>query len=139
MANTVRSVGKDPAPVVPADLGDLEREVLEAVWRLGETTVREVLGALNGSSGRQRAYTTVMTVLGNLYRKKLLTRRREGRSDVYAAVLDRDAYAQARARAEVGALVAEYGDVAYANFAREMARLDPERRERLRRLSERDD
>lgn len=106
---------------------------MEEVWRDGERTVRDVLGTLNATSGRERAYTTVMTIMRKLDRKGLLSRRRVGKTDLYVAVMDRDAYARARAAAEVGALVREYGDVALAGFADEMARLDPERIERLRR------
>ena len=120
---------------IPPALGELEREVMEQVWREGEATVRVVLHALNAASGRERAYTTVMTVMGNLHRKGLLRRRREGRTDVYVPVLERDAYTEARAGADIDALVARYGDVAYAHFAREMARLDPERRARLRQVA----
>lgn len=117
-----------------ATLGDLEREVMEVVWGGEEATVRTVLGRLNETSGRSRAYTTVMTVMGNLARKGLLTRRREGRTDVYRAVVSREAYAEARAREQVRSLIDDYGDVALAHFAREVDALDPERRRQLREL-----
>jgi len=54
---------------------------------------------------------------------------------VYVAPLGAEEYAQARAEAEVGALVDEYGDVALAHFARHMSGLDPKRREQIRRLA----
>jgi predicted transcriptional regulator len=120
---------------VPPPLGDLEAEVMEQVWRQGETTVRSVLEAINATADKERAYTTVMTVMGNLDRKGLLTRRREGKTDVYRAALSRDAYLDARARAEAGALVGRYGDAAYMAFSREMDRLEPEQRRQLRRLA----
>jgi predicted transcriptional regulator len=119
----------------PPPLGDLEADVMEQLWRQGEATVRSVLEALNGASEKPRAYTTVMTVMGNLDRKRLLSRRREGKSDVYAPVMSRGEYYDARARVEAGALVGRYGEAAYMAFAREMDRLDPERRKQLRRLS----
>ena len=107
---------------------------MEVVWAAGEASVRAVLDALNAASGRERAYTTVMTVMGNLCRKGLVTRRREGRADLYSAAMTRDEYSRARARQEAEALVSEYGDAALASFAREVDRLDPERRNALRRL-----
>ena len=117
------------APDPPPVLHDLEREIMEEIWeRKREATVRDVLEALNGRAARTRAYTTVMTVMQILAKKGLLTRRREGNTDVYAAVLGRDAYLDARAGAEVGAIIAEYGDVAFAHFARQMDQLDSERR-----------
>jgi predicted transcriptional regulator len=97
-----------------------------------------VLEALNGRTSKKRAYTTIMTIMSRLDRKGLLTRRREGKADVYVPALSRDDYLEARARAQVGALVDEYGDVALVHFARQMARLDPGRREKLRRLARRD-
>ena len=118
----------------PPALGELEREVMEIVWARGETSVRAVLDAVNAVSGRERAYTTVMTVMANLARKGLLTRRRDGRLDLYSAGMSRDDYAQARARHGVETLVSEYGDAALASFARELDSLDPERRRALRRL-----
>jgi predicted transcriptional regulator len=122
----------------PPVLHDLEREIMDEIWDRDEANVRAVLEGINARHERQRAYTTVMTVMQILAKKGLLSRRREGNTDVYAAVLDRAAYADARAGAEVGALVAEYGDVAFAHFARQMEQLDPERRARLRRRARRD-
>jgi predicted transcriptional regulator len=109
---------------------------MEEVWSASDSlTVRDVLEALNARSATTRAYTTIMTVMQRLDGKGLLRRERAGRSDVYVAVLDREAYAQARAGAQVGALVHEYGDVALAHFARHMSQLDPERRAQIRRLA----
>jgi predicted transcriptional regulator len=119
---------------VPPPLGELEGDVMEHLWRHGEATVRTVLEGINAAADKPRAYTTVMTVMGNLDRKGLLTRRREGKTDIYTPVMSRQAYIDARARAEAGALVGRYGDAALLAFAREMDRLDPEQRRHLRRL-----
>ena len=67
----------DGAPV----LGTLEREVMDAVWRLGPATVHDVRAALD----HRVAYTTVMTVLDRLYRKGVLERERQGRAYLYSA------------------------------------------------------
>jgi predicted transcriptional regulator len=122
----------------PPPLHELESEVMEEVWNGGERTVREVLEAINARSTLQRAYTTILTVMQRLDAKELLRRERDGRRDVYLPTFTREQYAQARAEAEVGALVTEYGDVALAHFARHMSRLDPKRREQIRRLARRD-
>jgi predicted transcriptional regulator len=119
----------------PPPLHELETEIMDEVWRRGECTVRDVLDALNARSRSQRAYTTVMTVMHRLVGKGLLRRERHGRSDVFGAAITRGAYADARAGAEVDALVSAYGDVALAHFAREIGRLDPGRREQIRRLA----
>jgi predicted transcriptional regulator len=121
-------------PLVPPALHELESEVMEVVWRQGEATVRDVLGALNAGS-KQRAYTTIMTIMARLDGKGLLTRKRSGKTDVYRPVMNREAYLRARARAEVEELVADYGDLALANFSRHLETLDAERRRQLRRLA----
>ena len=120
----------------PPPLHELEAEIMDEAWRRGQCTVRDVLDALNARSDVQRAYTTVMTVMHRLVGKELLRRERYGRSDLFAPAISRDEYAHARAGAEVDALIHAYGDVALAHFAREIGRLDPGRRELIRRLAD---
>lgn len=93
---------KPPREAIDFALGKLEREVMEALWRQGEATVRDVLGVL-----RQRpAYTTVMTTLDRLYRKKLLDRRKESRAFVYSPRLSREEFERGVARDVVDGLLA---------------------------------
>lgn len=118
----------------PAALSELEFEVMSEVWRHQELTVRDALEALN-EGPKERAYTTIMTILNRLERKGLVERRRSGKTDLYRALIEREDYLEARARAEVEGLVADYGDVALAHFARQLETLDPKRRDALRRLA----
>lgn len=110
---------------------------MEEAWRHEQVTVREVLEALN-SGYKERAYTTIMTVMSRLDTKGLLTRRRDGRSDVYRPQMSREQYLEARARAEVEGLVADYGDIALAHFARQLGSLDGEHQRQLKELAEED-
>jgi predicted transcriptional regulator len=123
------------AATFPPPLHELEAEIMHELWERGECTVREVLDPINARSEPARAYTTILTVMQRLHTKELLRRERRGRSDVYVAALSREEYAEARAEAEVGALVAEYGDVALAHFSRHISGLDAERRKQIRRLA----
>lgn len=125
---------------MPTGVVGFEREALEEVWRQDPqgTTVRAVLEAINARDEKQRAYTTLMTVLGRLHEKGLLERRRRGNADVYRATLTREEYMAARAQAEIDKLVGEYGDVALAGFVRRVSAEDPRSRARLRRLARRD-
>ena len=61
-------------------LGSLEAQVMEVLWTRGECKVREVMRTLD----RDLAYTTVMTTLDRLFRKKLLDRRKSGRAYIYS-------------------------------------------------------
>ena len=126
-----------PEPFVPPPLHELETEVMEEVWRQGESTVRQVLRALNARSSKDRAYTTIMTIMIRLDGKEMLRRRREGKTDVYQPRMSRDEYLEARANAEVLAVVQQYGEQALVHFTRQFDKLDPARRQKLRRLSRR--
>lgn len=108
---------------------------MDEVWLRREATARQVLDALNRGS-QKRAYTTVMTTLRRLHQKGLLTRQRQGKADVYATKMSKAEYQDARARAQVEALVDEFGDVALAHFSAQVAQLDPERIRRLEELAE---
>lgn len=69
-------------------LGDLEALVMEQLWAASEPlSVRQVLEAL--PDGRDRAYTTVMTVMDNLFQKAFVERERVGRAYVYRAAQSR--------------------------------------------------
>src|SRR5204863_7903965 len=93
-------------PTLPPELHELEAEVMEDVWtRDDEVAVREVMEALNKRTKKPRAYTTYMTILGRLHEKGLVTRRREGKTDLYRPVYTRDEYADLRAQAGVDSLV----------------------------------
>ncbi len=109
---------------------------MEALWRAGESSVRAVMEALNRAD-KERAYTTYMTIMARLHTKGMLTRRREGKTDYYSPVYEREDYMARRARAEVDELVANYGDAALSQFAQQIASLDPARRRALQRLARR--
>jgi predicted transcriptional regulator len=67
-------------------LGDLERRSMEQVRLQGEVNVACVRSGLN----EHYAYTTVMTTLDRLYKKGLLSRRKEGRAFYYSAKYSRE-------------------------------------------------
>jgi predicted transcriptional regulator len=61
--------------------GDLE--ILHVLWERGPSTVREVLDVLN--EGRERAYTSVMSLLNIMADKGLVKREPQGRAFLYEA------------------------------------------------------
>ncbi len=96
-------------------LGELESAVMDVIWRsLVPVPVRDVIDELG--SDRDPAYTTVMTVMDNLYRKGWLVRERHGRAYYYAATRSR----MEAATDAVRDLLAYTGDPAAAllHFAR---------------------
>ena len=79
-----------PSELASLALGRLERQVLEETWLRGETSVRDIVTAFN----EQVAYTTVMTTLDRLYKKKLLQRRKDGRAFIYSPLVTRAEFQQ---------------------------------------------
>ena len=77
---------KRPREAVKSVLGELEREVMEEIWRHGETSVRDVQTAFDNRA----AYTTLMTTLDRLHKKGLLERRKDGRAFLYAPRISRE-------------------------------------------------
>ena len=77
---------KSSHEILENGLGALEREVMAVVWDHGEVNVRDVCARL----GSTVAYTTVMTTLDRLFKKRLLSRRKVGRAFVYQAAATRE-------------------------------------------------
>lgn len=69
--------------------GDLQAEVMTAVWELGEATVEDVR---QRRPAARRAYTTVQPVMTRLVERGLLTRAKRGKGYVYKARYDHADY-----------------------------------------------
>ena len=81
--------------------GDLEAAIMECLWSRSErASVRDVLGELR--TGKQLAYTTVMTVLDNLHRKGVVTREMSGRAWLYQPAYSRDEHTAMMLREVLG-------------------------------------
>ncbi len=96
---------KSSHEILESRLGALEREVMAVVWKAGELNVREACEQLGSSV----AYTTVMTTMDRLYKKRLLTREKVGRAFVYAASATRDEMDGAVATELVQGLLQRHG------------------------------
>ena len=115
-------------------LGSLELEVMEFMWRAEEASVQQVAGAINRR--RPIAYTTVMTVMGHLVNKELLSRTPEGKRYLYRVVQSKDEFLYQASRRMVRALVDDFGDLAVAQFLGEINNVDADRLEQLRNLAQ---
>lgn len=111
-------------------LGELQAQIMEIVWDSDLVTVREVVDAL--APRRDLAYTTVMTVMTRLWEQGTLVRERVGKTYAYRAAHTREGFRAAISGAVVRDLVADFGDVALAQFAQALEQADPTRLARLR-------
>ena len=74
-----------------AGLGPLEATVMDRLWSWDRpVAVRDVLEDLQRD--RPLAYTTVLTVLDNLHRKRMVMREKSGRAYLYRPTRSREAY-----------------------------------------------
>lgn len=108
---------------------------MDHVWRQGASTVGEILEALNATSPRRLAYTTVMTILVRLFEKGYLARTREGRHFRYAAAFDEESLAAEVGRRELRRLIARHGAASLAGFAADLIGPESELAGRLRDLA----
>ncbi len=116
----------------PTQLGDLETDVMNAVWELGEVTVQEVKDSLEPS--RPLAYTTVMTVMTRLTEKGLLIRHKEGRAYVYKPASSQEKLAGSMLRSLVQRFYNGAGEKAIAHLLEIDENVDDEELERLEKL-----
>ena len=65
-------------------MGKVELEILSIVWEKGEASSKDVYEQIR--TKRETAYTTIMTMMGILYDKKLLSRHQKGRAYIYKAL-----------------------------------------------------
>ena len=68
------------------NLGDVELEILQIVWQLGEASVKDVQKEIQ--KNRKVAYTSVMTMMQLLTKKGYLTHHKVSRSYIYKALID---------------------------------------------------
>lgn len=72
----------------PDQPSDLELQILSALWRLEPVPVRKLLEEL--PDGKKRAYTTVLSALQVMEKKKLVTRERDGKTDQWSSAVTQD-------------------------------------------------
>ncbi len=111
-------------------LGPLEQDVMEAVWQLGETTVRDVHSQL--ATTRSIAYTTVMTTMTRLATKGLLVRDTEGLAHRYRPAVSREHYARSTVEGVMGWLLDRFPEPAAAYLADVVEQADDDSLDDLR-------
>ena len=117
-------------------LGPLAAAIVREVGGRGEASVAEVVDGLRRSQGREHAYTTIMTVIGRLHEKGVLTRERRGRQYIYRPTASEAELVDRLSGLAVDRVVERYGTAALRHFAVRLADLDPKTRRRLAALAE---
>jgi predicted transcriptional regulator len=95
--------------------GELQIQIMSALWKLGSGTVEQVRGAL--PPRYQSAYTTIQTVLNRLAVRGLLTRASSGNSIVYKPAFSEAEYFSRSVEAALATASAEARDAVLARLA----------------------
>jgi len=90
-------------------LGPTEARLMDLAWRNGNLTVKKALFQLG--DGNKLAYTTVMTVLGNLSDKGLLKKEKQGRLFSYSPTVDKKRFIKERVQIIEKCLKSNFGKV----------------------------
>ena len=72
---------------------EVELEIMNVIWQLGECTVKDVQKNLQET--RSLAYTSVATMMKILEQKKVLTSKKDDRAHTYKSLINREDYESA--------------------------------------------
>lgn len=125
-ASKLLSLGSKPP------LGPLEAQVMEIIWNQGEVTIRDIYDILRKQ--RDLAYTTVMTVVHNLYRKGLLSQRKDGNAHFYIASQGRSQFIRSRVAEALDALLEDFTEPAMAHLAERLSKTDATQLDELEKM-----
>ncbi len=114
-------------------LGDLQLQILRALWQLGEATVAQVQTHLEAEQSRKLAYTTVATMLRKMEARGLVRHRSQGRRFVYRATVSDEQVSQRLTTYLLDRLF-EGSLTQMVNHLLEHRQVDPQELERLEQL-----
>ncbi len=112
--------------------GALEYAVLAALWDLESATARELHERVGQVDGL--VYTTTAKVLDRLFAKRLVSRKRIGRSFVYKPAVAREVVEQERTTSALSALFGSEPRPAIAMLVDTVESIDPELLDELARV-----
>jgi len=98
--------------------GDLQAEIMAAVWKLGEAKVEDVRNAQ--PARRRSAYNTIQTVMNRLVERGLLARERRGHAYLYTARYEEGDYLARAISDRLADASADARKVALANLVGEL-------------------
>lgn len=114
-------------------LGNLESEIMDIIWQKdSEVTVRDIYEVI--AARRKLAYTTVMTIMGRLAEKGILSKRMEGNVSLFTSAMSREAFTNNVVGSVVDSLLEDFADAAIARFVSRVGEGDRETLQRLEKL-----
>ncbi|MDO8737187.1 MAG: BlaI/MecI/CopY family transcriptional regulator [Thermoleophilia bacterium] len=115
-------------------LGDLEADIMELIWKDSPASVREIHENL--AQERTIAYTTVMTVMGRLAEKGMLSREQHGRAYLYVPTQNREQFCSEAISTVMEGLLGGFGEPVLSHFVDTVDSEDSAKLDELIRLIE---
>ena len=114
-------------------LGELESEIMEIIWQTQHPlSVAEVVKII--SKKRTIAHTTVMTIMGRLVEKGLLTRNLSGSSYLYQPKVNREKFVARAVHSIFTSTLSTLGQEAVTYFVKEIQKMNPKKRRDLLKM-----
>lgn len=112
-------------------LGKLEAQVMQAVWDAPEAVCVDDVREALATSGKEAAYTTVMTTLSRLFTKGLLAREQRGKAYYYTARVSRRELTSSVTKQVIDGLLTTFAEPAMAYFVEALGEEDPRKLDAL--------
>lgn len=114
------------------NLSQLEQELMDIVWKLKKSSVREVVENLKPK--KKLAYTTVATILQRLSEKGLVKKTNGDSVLYYTPKLTKEMYSKNIVKSFINNFTTHFGDTAMVSFAESIDKLPKDKKEFLLKL-----
>lgn len=115
-------------------LGTLEKDIMEILWKRGESSVKDILDAF--PADRNISYSAVITVTNRMTKKGLLKKRKMGKAYFYKSIYDREQFFEMVSKKVVEGISGFSLKSAMVHFVDYMSQMDPEKMEYFSKLIE---
>jgi predicted transcriptional regulator len=112
-------------------LGALESQVMDALWSTDDPMCVDDVRRILQESGKDSAYTTIMTTLARLYRKGFLAREMKGRAYYYAPRISRRELGSSVTKQVIDGLLGAFAEPTMSYFVDALSDSDPDKLDAL--------
>ena len=110
-------------------LGPLEREVMKYIWQKKSCTAGDIVKSL--SENREIAYNTIQTIMTRLVDKGLLTRKLQGKTHIYKAIVKKESTILSLVNQSMNNFIGQFGEEALVAFVDGLDHISDETRQKL--------
>ena len=115
-------------------LGTLECQVMDALWSGTDSMCVDDVRRILQDSGKESAYTTIMTTLARLHKKGFLERTMKGRAYYYTSRISKRELGTSVTKQVIDGLLATFAEPAMSYFVDALGENDPDKLDALAQL-----